>query len=61
MINTVEKLGLRLLARLVPQTEAKAFCIPQWLCSYCGSGPRYRSVYQNADCSYSDYGFCSAC
>ena len=51
MIKSVERMGERLLARVLPTQSARAGCIPQTYCSYCGSGV-YKRIWIYADCSW---------
>jgi hypothetical protein len=50
MINAMARAGDRLLARLLPQATAGAFCNPQTYCVWCGSY-WYSRVWVYADCS----------
>jgi hypothetical protein len=59
MLNLLERSGERLLARLLPQATARAFCRPQTYCTWCATGA-YRRVWIYADCS-SESSACGGC
>ena len=62
MLKLLERSGEQLLARLLPQATARAFCRPQTYCNFCGViGPyAYRRVWIYADCSSESAG-CGSC
>ncbi|MFI5910973.1 hypothetical protein [Dactylosporangium sp. NPDC051541] len=57
MIKALERMGERMLGRVLPNATAKAFCTPWSQCVYCG-GSCYREVYHAADCSTDYYACC---
>jgi hypothetical protein len=59
MIDVVGRLGERLLARVLPQGTAGAFCRPQTYCEFCGGG-WWKRIWIYADCSW-DTTACGGC
>jgi hypothetical protein len=59
MIALMQRAGDRLLAKLVPEVSAGAWCYPQSYCELCpNSGYRKRRVTIMYDCKVT-YGYCT--